>query len=112
MGAFYIATVIIFARRLGPGTLQALFVTALLLTAVTLDSTGWLNFKKRPLHWGRILGICLMLIGVALVTYFDGIRNAKDEPLPFIAAEAGTTAPIAASSPSKSSNSVPADKTN
>lgn len=77
MGAFYVTTVILFARKLGPGTLQALFVTALLLTSVLLDTCGWLNFRKRPLHWGRILGTCLMLVGVMLVTYFDGTRGIK-----------------------------------
>jgi hypothetical protein len=74
MGAFFVASVIIFARRLGPGTLLAIFLTAQLITAVILDACGWLNFKQRPLQLGRVCGVALMLAGVALVTYFDGER--------------------------------------
>ncbi|KAG2428735.1 hypothetical protein HXX76_011438 [Chlamydomonas incerta] len=80
LGAWYVAVVIIFAPVLGAGTLMSLFVCCQLATAVLLDSMGWVGFKKRPLHWARLVGLALMLGGVVLVTYFDGSPAAPPPP--------------------------------
>jgi uncharacterized membrane protein YdcZ (DUF606 family) len=40
LGAYYVVVVIIFAQKLGAGTLVAIFVCAQLITSVVLDLTG------------------------------------------------------------------------
>ena len=72
LGAFYVIIVIIFAQQLGSATLTGVAVTAQLLTAVILDSFGWVGFIKREVPWPRILGAVLMVIGVVLVSVFHG----------------------------------------
>ncbi|PNW77744.1 hypothetical protein CHLRE_10g449800v5 [Chlamydomonas reinhardtii] len=81
LGAFYVAVVVVYAPVLGAATLMALFVCCQLATAVLLDSMGWVGFRKRSLHWARLVGLGLMLAGVVLVTYFDG-STAAPAPAP------------------------------
>jgi uncharacterized membrane protein YdcZ (DUF606 family) len=40
LGAYYVVIVIIFAQKLGAGTLVAIFVCAQLITSIVLDLTG------------------------------------------------------------------------
>ena len=44
LGAFYVASNILFARILGSGILTAIFVTGQLCTAIVMDAQGWLGF--------------------------------------------------------------------
>ncbi|GAX82352.1 hypothetical protein CEUSTIGMA_g9781.t1 [Chlamydomonas eustigma] len=72
LGAFYVASTIIFARILGSGILTSVFVTGQLCTAVVLDAKGWFGFSKRQFQWQRVLGLCLMIAGVLLIALFRG----------------------------------------
>jgi uncharacterized membrane protein YdcZ (DUF606 family) len=83
LGAFYVASTILFARILGSGILTSVFVTGQLCAAVVLDAQGWFGFSKRQVQWQRILGLCLMIAGVLLVALFEGdviLETAR--PLP------------------------------
>ena len=44
LGAFYIASNILFAHVLGSAMLTSIFVTGQLCTAVVLDAQGWVGF--------------------------------------------------------------------
>lgn len=80
LGALYVIAVIVFARRLGSGTLTAVFVCAQLLTAAALDSCGAVGFARREVSWQRCLGVAFMIAGVVLVERFPGALASKDQP--------------------------------
>mmetsp|Transcript_37773 Transcript_37773/g.84232 ORF Transcript_37773/g.84232 Transcript_37773/m.84232 type:complete len:277 (+) Transcript_37773:97-927(+) len=82
LGAYYVSCNIIFVRILGSAILTAIFVSGQLITAVVLDSMGWVGFKKRDLHWARLLGIFLMIAGVILISVFNGDTTSSPEPPP------------------------------
>lgn len=72
LGSYYVIIVIIFAQKLGAGTLVATFVCAQLVTSIVLDLTGLVGFSRREFSWQRWLGVALMIAGVVLVTQFPG----------------------------------------
>lgn len=72
LGAYYVIIVIIFAQKLGAGTLVAIFVCAQLITSIVLDLTGLVGFSRRVFSWQRWVGAASMVAGVVLVTYFPG----------------------------------------
>ncbi|WIA34631.1 hypothetical protein OEZ86_012948 [Tetradesmus obliquus] len=61
LGAYYVVVVIIFAQKLGAGTLVAIFVCAQLITSIVLDLTGLVGFARRVFSWQRWLGAALMV---------------------------------------------------
>ena len=68
MGAVLITAQLYVAQQLGSALFAAIFVTATLVTSVTLDHFGLVGFKQHSATWLRLGGITLMVIGVALVS--------------------------------------------
>eukprot|EP00878_Enallax_costatus_P013178 GHUV01013775.1.p1 GENE.GHUV01013775.1~~GHUV01013775.1.p1 ORF type:complete len:232 (+),score=45.94 GHUV01013775.1:613-1308(+) len=79
LGAYYVIIVIIFAQKLGAGTLVAIFVCAQLIASIVLDLTGLVGFQRRAFSWQRWVGAALMVAGVVLVTHFSGTPVAAVE---------------------------------
>lgn len=79
LGAFYVVVVIVFAHKLGAGTIVAIFVCAQLSTSIILDLIGLVGFSKRLFSWPRIVGAVLMIMGVVLITCFPGDTLAAVE---------------------------------
>ncbi len=70
LGAFYVAVAIVSAPKLGAATLIAAVVAGQTVASVVVDQYGWVGFKEQHLTPGRILGMVLVVSGVALVRYF------------------------------------------
>ena len=68
MGAVLITAQLYVDQQLGSALFAAIFVTATLVTSVTLDHFGLVGFKQHSATWLRLGGITLMVIGVALVS--------------------------------------------
>jgi drug/metabolite transporter (DMT)-like permease len=83
LGAFYVCSAIIFAQKLGAGTLTAVSVTAQLVTAIALDGLGLVGFHKRKVHWARLVGAVLLIAGMVLITRFRG-DLVHDSALPLV----------------------------
>jgi bacterial/archaeal transporter family-2 protein len=58
------------APRLGAAMFIGLFVTASSVASIVVDHFGWLGFEQHPANLGRIIGGLLMVIGIALVSFF------------------------------------------
>ena len=58
------------APRLGAAIYVGLFVTASTVVSVIADHFGWLGFDQHAAGFGRIAGCLLMIIGIALVSFF------------------------------------------
>lgn len=58
------------AQKIGAAPFLGLLVTAGVVTSILLDNFGWVGFERHPATLWRILGGCLMVAGVALVSMF------------------------------------------
>jgi transporter family-2 protein len=70
LGAFYVATAVIVAPRLGAATLVGAVVAGQLTAALLIDRFGWVGFAERPVSLGRIVGVAFLFAGVLLVRVF------------------------------------------
>jgi hypothetical protein len=61
LGAYYVVVVIIFAQKLGAGTLVAIFVCAQLITSVLLDVTGGLRPAVNCFSVVAFFILCLLM---------------------------------------------------
>lgn len=66
-GAFYVSTTIILGPRLGATVLAVLTVAGQVLASLAIDHYGWVGFARQPVNVWRILGVALLLAGVALI---------------------------------------------
>ena len=70
MGVVFITVAVTLAPRLGAVRLLSFAIAGQLIFSVVLDHFGLVGFEVRPLNLWRILGIALLLGGVALVRLF------------------------------------------
>ncbi len=70
LGAFYVASSIVSAPKLGAATLIALVVAGQSLASLVVDHFGWVGFEENPISPGRIGGMALIAAGVVLVRIF------------------------------------------
>jgi bacterial/archaeal transporter family-2 protein len=69
-GAFYVLGSVVAAPRLGAVTLVALILAGQALSSLLVDHFGWVGFEEQPITIGRIAGVLLLAVGVALVRIF------------------------------------------
>jgi transporter family-2 protein len=69
-GAFYVLGNIVSAPKLGAATLIAAIVAGQSLASLMIDQYGWVGFKVHHVNPGRLLGMALVLGGIALVRLF------------------------------------------
>jgi transporter family-2 protein len=69
-GAFYVVASIVAAPRLGAATVVAVIVAGQSIASVVVDHYGWVGFEPRHVSAGRLAGMALVGVGVALVRFF------------------------------------------
>lgn len=67
LGAFYVATAILVAPKLGAANLIGITVAAQLLTSLALDHYGVIGFAQHDINLWRIAGALLMIVGAVLI---------------------------------------------
>lgn len=67
LGVVYVAGIIILAPRLGVALTFGLTVAAQMAFSVVLDHYGWLGVPVNPINWLRVLGVAMIIGGVALI---------------------------------------------
>jgi len=70
IGAFFVATTIILAPRLGAAPMVALIVGGQMISSMVLDHYGLLGYEVHSLNIWRIAGGGLIVAGVALINTF------------------------------------------
>ena len=70
LGAFYLIGSIVTGPRIGAVGFVAAVVAGQAVSSVVLDNFGWVGFAERAITPGRILGLALVGVGVALVRVF------------------------------------------
>jgi transporter family-2 protein len=66
-GAIFIGLAILLVPQLGAATFIALLVTGQMLASVAFDHFGWLGLAQRPADVPRLIGVALLIGGVALI---------------------------------------------
>jgi bacterial/archaeal transporter family-2 protein len=67
LGAVYVTVAILTVRTLGVSGLTALVIAGQLTAAVIIDRFGLLGIARQPIAGTRIVGLVLLVVGVALV---------------------------------------------
>lgn len=67
LGATYVTVAILTVRTLGASGLTAAVITGQLAISVAIDRLGLLGVVRQPLALHRIVGLVLLVLGVALV---------------------------------------------
>ena len=67
LGAFYVASAVIIALRLGAASMFALIIAGQVGMSLLLDHYGWIGFAEHPINLWRIAGALFLIVGVVLV---------------------------------------------
>ncbi|MGH3131459.1 MAG: DMT family transporter [Gaiellaceae bacterium] len=70
LGAFYVLGSVVTAPRLGAATLVVFILAGQAVASLLVDHFGWVGFDETPITPGRLAGIALVAVGVALVRAF------------------------------------------
>jgi transporter family-2 protein len=66
-GAFFVTMTIIGVPRIGTTAVLALTIVSQLAAGLLMDHYGLLGMRSIPLDFRRLLGVALLLVGVALI---------------------------------------------
>ncbi len=67
LGAVYVSVALVAVRTLGASGLTAAVIAGQLVISVVIDRLGLLGVAKQGIDLGRVIGIVLLIAGVALV---------------------------------------------
>jgi bacterial/archaeal transporter family-2 protein len=67
LGATYVTVAILTVRTLGASGLTAAVITGQLVISVAIDRFGLLGIDRQPIALHRVVGLALLVVGVALV---------------------------------------------
>lgn len=67
LGAFYVWTTIVVAPKVGAAAMMSMVVTGQMLISLVLDHFGLMGLSRHPVNIWRVLGVLLLLLGVALI---------------------------------------------
>jgi transporter family-2 protein len=67
LGAFFVASTVVLAPRMGAASMVALIIGGQMTTSLFLDHYGLLGYDLQPITLWRVLGICLIVCGVLLI---------------------------------------------
>jgi transporter family-2 protein len=70
LGAFYVLGSVVTAPKLGAATLVAVILAGQAVASLLVDHYGWVGFDENPVTPGRLAGMALVAVGVALVRAF------------------------------------------
>jgi bacterial/archaeal transporter family-2 protein len=67
IGAFFIATSLVIAPKLGLAMSICLVIAGQLTMSVLMDQFGWFGFEVRPLTIAKGFGLILVFVGIVLI---------------------------------------------
>jgi bacterial/archaeal transporter family-2 protein len=70
LGAFYVLGSIVAAPRLGAVVLIGAVPAGQSVASLLIDHYGWVGFEEHAITPGRVVGVALLAVGVALVRAF------------------------------------------
>ncbi|KIF83405.1 DMT family transporter [Noviherbaspirillum autotrophicum] len=70
LGAYYVATAILVAPKLGAANLVCLTITAQLLASLLLDHYGLIGFAQHGINTARVAGALLLVAGTVMIVKY------------------------------------------
>lgn len=70
LGAFYVASVIILAPKLGVALTFSLVVAGQMIISLILDHFGLMHLPVKQINWQRVAGVVFLIAGVLLIRRF------------------------------------------
>jgi transporter family-2 protein len=70
LGAYYVATAIVVAPKLGAANVVCLMIAAQLITALLLDHYGLVGFAQHGINPARIAGALLLVAGAVMIVKY------------------------------------------
>ena len=70
LGAFYVASSIILLDKLGAAMTISLIIAGQMLMSLIMDHYGLLGMDVKPISFGRVAGVVLVVAGVILIRKF------------------------------------------
>ncbi|MGH2831962.1 MAG: DMT family transporter [Solirubrobacteraceae bacterium] len=67
LGAVYVSVALVAVRTLGAGGITAAVISGNLAIAVVIDRFGLFGVQRQPIDAARVIGLVLLIAGVALV---------------------------------------------
>lgn len=67
LGAFYVASCVILANKVGAVSMLALILAGQIITSLVLDHFGLLGYQVQPVTMMKIIGIILIIAGVIFI---------------------------------------------
>jgi transporter family-2 protein len=67
LGAVYVAVSIVLVQRLGGAVAFSLVVLGQMISALVIDHVGWLGLAQHAISPGRVLGVMMVVGGVAMI---------------------------------------------
>ncbi|HPX90314.1 MAG TPA: DMT family transporter, partial [Spirochaetota bacterium] len=64
LGAFYVASCIVIANKVGALSLVALILAGQMIASLILDHFGLIGYKVQPISFLKIAGILLIVAGI------------------------------------------------
>lgn len=68
-GAFYVASCVILANKVGAVSMLALIMAGQMITSLVLDHYGLAGYQMQPINMYKIAGILLIIAGVFLIRF-------------------------------------------
>lgn len=69
LGAFYVASCVILANKVGAVSMLALIIAGQMITSLVLDHYGLAGYRVQPINIYKICGILLMIAGIFLIRF-------------------------------------------
>ena len=70
IGAFYVFSTIVLAPKIGALSMISLIMAGQLAASLVLDHFGWLGYPVHPINIWRVVGVLMLVGGVALIKAF------------------------------------------
>ena len=77
IGAGFVFTSIFLAPKLGVTNTMFLFILGQLVSGMVIDHFGLIDMPIRPVHWWKILGVGVMLMGLALFMFGEKLFSSQ-----------------------------------
>ncbi|MFZ0132344.1 MAG: DMT family transporter [Desulfobacterales bacterium] len=70
LGAFFVATTVVLAPRLGATSMLAFIVAGQMLASLVLDHFGLIGYAVEPVNFWRLTGALMVVGGAVLIRFF------------------------------------------
>lgn len=70
LGAYYVATAIVVAPKLGAANVMCLMIAAQLIASLLLDHYGLIGFTQHSINPARMAGALLLVVGTVLIVKY------------------------------------------